>query len=123
MLQDKFYTLLQETPNADGGICYHIEINAQDPIFGGHFPGQPISPGVCNIEMIKECAEKQTGHSLFLNKIKQCKFNHLIIPGESKDLKINLQTEPQADYTYLVKASIYSGDLKCVELKAEGKEV
>ena len=33
-------------------------LTMNEEFFQGHFPNNPVSPGVCNIEMIKECAEE-----------------------------------------------------------------
>ncbi|MBQ0740088.1 3-hydroxyacyl-ACP dehydratase, partial [Aquimarina celericrescens] len=34
-----------------------ITINKNHKIFKGHFPGNPVTPGVCMIQIIKELAE------------------------------------------------------------------
>ena len=49
-------------------------------VYSGHFPGNPISPGVCSMQMIKECAEQVTGRRLFLAYIIRCRFSSMITP-------------------------------------------
>ena len=35
-----------------------ISIDVHHKIFEGHFPGQPVLPGVCMIQIVKELVEK-----------------------------------------------------------------
>ena len=43
-----------------------IELNKDHDIFKGHFPGNPVMPGVCMLQIIKELTEKAVDKSLFL---------------------------------------------------------
>lgn len=120
MLKDDFFTITGKE-NGEGLVVYHIELNPNHPIFRGHFPGNPISPGVCNIGMIKVCAEEETGSNLFIGNLKQCKFSHLVTPGENKELDIVLKLEDTGDIVKIA-ASIIKGDTKFMELKAEASK-
>ena len=116
MLKDDFFTITGKE-NGEGQVVYHIELNPNHPIFRGHFPGNPISPGVCNIGMINVCV----GCGLFIENLKQCKFSHLVTPGENKELDIVLKLEDTGDIVKIA-ASIIKGDTKFMELKAEASK-
>ena len=109
MLKDDFFTITGKE-NGEGQVVYHIELNPN-----------PISPGVCNIGMIKVCAEEETGSNLFIGNLKQCKFSHLVTPGENKELDIVLKLEDTGDIVKIA-ASIIKGDTKFMELKAEASK-
>ena len=51
-----YYHILSSDITSNGGM-FRVALNADCEVYQGHFPGEPISPGVCNIQMIKECAE------------------------------------------------------------------
>lgn len=118
MLLNKFFTITEKSQDDNGLWNYRIKLNADHEIFKGHFPGKPISPGVCNIQMIKECTEDVLGYKLTLGKLKQCKFTQLIIPTENSELTITLDLSGDAPVS--IKGQISDGDLKFMELKAEG---
>ena len=40
-----------------GPLSYEIRLNASHPIYQAHFPGEPITPGVCIIQIAKELLE------------------------------------------------------------------
>ena len=57
-----------------------ISLKPDCNVYKGHFPENPISPGVCNIQMIKECAESIAGKHLFMNNLQHCRLTTLITP-------------------------------------------
>lgn len=120
MLKDDFFTITGKE-SGDGQTTYHVELNSNHAIFKGHFPGNPISPGVCNIGMIKACAEEEVGYSLFIGNLKQCKFSHLITPDKNRELDIVLKLET-VNNVVKIAATIVKGDTKFMDLKAEAQK-
>ena len=44
---ENFYTLNQIESQGEGKYLCRITLNAAHPIFAGHFPDNPVTPGVC----------------------------------------------------------------------------
>lgn len=53
MLINDFYTTTNVQQNDADYSCL-IVFNAGHSIFSGHFPGHPVVPGVCMMEIVKE---------------------------------------------------------------------
>ncbi|MGN1248330.1 MAG: hypothetical protein ACI4UO_07050 [Paludibacteraceae bacterium] len=51
-----YYHILSSDITSEEGM-FRVALNADCEVYQGHFPGEPVCPGVCNIQMIKECAE------------------------------------------------------------------
>ena len=66
----KFTHLLR----TESSVTATIELNPSHPIFNGHFPGQPVLPGVCMLQIIKELLEVSIGKTTRLRKASECKF-------------------------------------------------
>ncbi len=62
-------------------------------IFQGHFPGNPILPGVFQLEMIKFCIEALFKVSLNIRKVNRTKFSRPILPGMSVMVEIMIDDE------------------------------
>lgn len=61
--------------------------------FEGHFPGNPIVPGVCLIEAGRVFAEEVLKKALTTRSVSQCRFRRPIFAGERAELKIVLTEE------------------------------
>ncbi len=72
----------------DGGILAKVHLNKDHAIFKGHFPGNPVMPGVCMIQIIKELTEEATKKNLFLAVSSNIKFMAIINPDKNPDLQI-----------------------------------
>ena len=85
MLIDKdFYTINEFQKLADDKALVSITINSGHQIFEGHFPGQPVTPGVCMMQIIKELGEKWSNKKLMLKTAKNATKNALVpCSGES----------------------------------------
>ncbi|MFA5850692.1 MAG: beta-hydroxyacyl-ACP dehydratase [Bacteroidales bacterium] len=67
-----------------------VEINPNDKLFLGHFPGKPVLPGVCTIQIVKECICSVLGRDLHFMNISQCKFMGMVDPQVDNRLTINI---------------------------------
>jgi len=85
MLNDSLYKIDSFT-NVDGKIEAALTIDANHRIFEGHFPGQPVLPGVCMVQIFKELLEKATHQKLFLYQAESSKFLALVDPRQTPQL-------------------------------------
>jgi 3-hydroxyacyl-[acyl-carrier-protein] dehydratase len=83
------------TPAADGTAILEFCFRPDDPTFGGHFPSQPLVPGVFQIEMARLAAEAVHNDSFTIREITKAKFLRPIIPTEI--VRVELKLSPQAD--------------------------
>jgi len=90
MLLDYFYSIKNQQ-TTERITLFDVILLPECSIYKGHFPGMPVAPGVCNIQMIKECVERITGKQLLLAYISQCKFTALITPQQHQELQIRIE--------------------------------
>lgn len=120
MLLNSYFTIKKEIKNENGSE-FHIALNPQHEVYQGHFPGDPICPGVCSIQTIRECAEVVVGTKLTISGVSQCRFSELLTPAKNIDLKLNLTLEKSAEDGYKVIASIASEDGQTLFLEYKGE--
>lgn len=108
MLNDYFHII--HTSLIDNKYAYTVRLNSECSVFEGHFPSEPIAPGVCNILMILKCVEDAYGKPVELSNISRCKFMSLIRPDDS-ELTITFQLLDNK-----LTASISQADIVCMTL-------
>ncbi len=67
-----------------------ITINKDHQVFKGHFPGNPVTPGVCMMQIIKELTEDVVGEKLFMQSASNIKFMAIINPNVTPNLELIL---------------------------------
>lgn len=77
--------------NKSSVISADIHLNKDHDIFKGHFPGNPVMPGVCMIQIIKEITESALDKDLFLSVSSNIKFMAIINPEFNPDLNIKIE--------------------------------
>lgn len=92
LLKD-FYSINQIENCGDGLHKVSIVLNAGHDIFKGHFPGNPVTPGVCMMQITKELAEEIIAKKLFLTSASNVKFMAIINPVETPELLLELKIE------------------------------
>lgn len=102
MLKDNFYRVIAST-HTDGLIEVDLQFNPTHAIFEGHFPGQPVVPGVCLLQMVKETLASVLSPSVVLATADYLKFIALVIPQQEQQL--HLQVKYSIADEQLIKAT------------------
>ena len=92
-------------------------ITFNEPQFNGHFPGQPVMPGVLMIEALAQVGAvailslpENKGKTAFFGSINSAKFKQMVLPGD----RLKLECE-------IIKRKGPIGVGKAVATNAEGK--
>lgn len=116
-----FYTLENYQKNDDANFLANIKLNENHEIFKGHFPGNPVTPGVCMMQIVKELTEEFTGKKLFLKSASNVKFMAIINPYETPNLQLQL-TVSETDEEVKVKNTTSFGETIALKLSATYKK-
>jgi 3-hydroxyacyl-[acyl-carrier-protein] dehydratase len=81
-LADDFYTIAELT-KGDGELTARLQLNAGHAIFGGHFPGRPITPGAIILAIGRELLEYYCGRPLSLKKLPNVKYLTTLEPMDN----------------------------------------
>lgn len=117
LLQD-FYTLDDYQTPAPDRVLAQISINRNHDIFRGHFPGHPVTPGVCMMQIIKEIGERWAAVPLLLQTARNVKFMSVINPEADPSVQLEIQVETTEADQVAIKCTAYHRDT--IALKFNG---
>ena len=115
-----YFSLLSQSVEADGSVLSTVKLNPDCEVYKGHFPGNPVSPGVCNLQMLKECVEHYTNEKLTIVSIKQCRYSALITPLKQSVLQFRATIE-KAEEGYTVAGTVSDSEATYIEIKFQLK--
>ena len=75
---------------SEGRRVFRFRFGAADPVFAGHFPGQPLLPGVFQLEIARLAAEWELGMPLQIREIPRAKFQRPFLPDEVVKLELRV---------------------------------
>jgi 3-hydroxyacyl-[acyl-carrier-protein] dehydratase len=111
MLQEKnFYKVQAVEPVSEGSLKARVELNEKHKIFEGHFPGNPVVPGVCMVQMIKELVASALNKELTLVTGDNLKFMNIVNPLVNKILDFDISYKQVDDSVIKVNNTIFFED-------------
>ena len=116
-LLNDYYRIDKQVADGDETL-FGITLLPDFIAYKGHFPGNPVSPGVCNIQMIKECAEQLTCKRLFLPYIAKCRFSAVITPLTTPQLQLRMRLI-KAETAYHLHATLFDDTTTYIAFKGE----
>ena len=119
MLPHRFpFLLVDRVFHIDGNSIGCIKnITANEPFFQGHFPEEPIMPGVLIVEAMAQCGgilvlsniPEPEKHSTYFLRIDNVRFKQKVVPGDTLQLEVQL-TEPVRRGTAVMQGKAFVGD-------------
>ena len=97
MLLKDFYKILEITAKDNENITVLVELNKNHEVYKGHFPGNPVVPGVCLTQLIKESMETIEKKELMLIYADYIKFMAIVNPEINNKLYIDLKIKVKED--------------------------
>jgi 3-hydroxyacyl-[acyl-carrier-protein] dehydratase len=88
MLMNDFY-IIENIQQQEESVSCKVIFNSDHDIFKGHFPGHPVVPGVCMMEIVKELMQLQIGKPIWLHNAGNVKFLQLITPDVQPTVHIH----------------------------------
>lgn len=106
ILLDNLYTIVSTPEESTEAVRFQIRLNADSVIFKAHFPGEPIMPGACIVQMVQELFSVWTKREVEIAKIVNLKFLSVIKPDEVLDLDIAIKIKKEEDQQVHINADI-----------------
>ena len=116
LLVDKVYHMDE---NSIAGIK---QVTINEPFFQGHFPTEPIMPGVLIVETMAQCGglyvlskvENPADYSTYFLRIDNVRFRQKVVPGDTLQIECVL-TEPFRRNIANMECKVFVGDVLACE--------
>lgn len=91
----------------DGGErMFRLSLLSDSDIYAAHFPGRPITPGACLLQMALELTEATLQRPLEVTEVRNIKFKNIISPTETPEITVVFKSIKPTSDGVSVKAEI-----------------
>ncbi len=99
-----------------GEVRADIHVPPDSPWFCGHFPGEPILPGIAQVGIVFEALQQSCGPTLALSRVSRVRFKRTIRPDERLSVTATPRKEaPAGSYSFRITCG---SELVCSGLMA-----
>lgn len=123
MLVGNLFNIIEKKVIAEGEFLIHFNCNPNHNIFEGHFPNEPILPGVCMIQFVRESIEMLYNSKLKLLSSKTVKFIHIIDPRIEHNLILELKVVVTNNNTYEIHGKIMNTSITFFQIRSIYSEI
>ncbi|MFO7671819.1 MAG: hypothetical protein R6W31_19325 [Bacteroidales bacterium] len=96
-------------------------INSHHLVYSGHFPGFPVTPGVCQLMMIRDILEGEWRVPLMLTGAKQIKFTAVHMPLSEPEIDATISFSKSGDQMQ-VTARLIKNEKVFIKFQGEFRE-
>lgn len=114
---------IHQITHTHGTIKATLGINTQSEIFKGHFPDQPVVPGACMLQIVKDVLESALNNTIRLKKADHLKFISMIVPSLNDMAELDIIYKPIAEGSINVTAKLIASDVICFKFQGNFVEV
>ena len=116
ILLNDFYSIIRQESSV-GAIKATVTINKTHRIFDGHFPGLPVVPGVCMVQMVKEILELGVNKTLRIESADNIKFLSVIDPRQHGEVSASIDYT-ETENAFAINATLFADQLIFLKLRA-----
>jgi len=107
---------IENIAHENGTVKATLGINVQSEVFKGHFPGQPVLPGACMLQVVKDILEIVLNSTFQLKKADHLKFTSMIVPSINDMVQLELSYKT-LDNSMIVTAKLFASDVVCFKFQ------
>lgn len=95
MIEDIYRIVSAE--GQEPSCCFRIAFNLDSLIYRVHFPGNPITPGACQLEIVRQLAGKVLGCNVRILTVRNIKYLQIIDPRVTSEVSVSLSFSESDD--------------------------
>jgi 3-hydroxyacyl-[acyl-carrier-protein] dehydratase len=114
ILKDTFYKI-NALKFAENILEATISIDAKHVIYEGHFPNNPVTPGVVQLEMVKEILGTHFNRPIQLKSLTTSKFLAVLNPVLTPEATFKMTVVGQEDQSLKVSGQLSNSEGICLK--------
>jgi 3-hydroxyacyl-[acyl-carrier-protein] dehydratase len=86
----KTYTIVDLIHKPEASVAALVTFDPAHPVYQGHFPGQPVTPGVCILGMLRDLMQQALMKPLIMSEARMIKFHNPLEPIADQQVSVDI---------------------------------
>jgi len=104
---------------ATGVIDSDVELDNRHPVFEGHFPGNPVLPGVCTVQMAKEILCRALQADYRLSRSANIKYLGFVSPDVTPEIHFHIVITQSGPDPLICSVTVTAGGKNVCSFKGD----
>ncbi|ASU79896.1 hypothetical protein CDG81_18330 [Actinopolyspora erythraea] len=115
---------LDEPAELGHPVRAEVDVAPEEPVFAGHYPGFPVFPGVCVLDLVHRTAVRAgpPGRGVRLNGVRSVKFGAAVYPGDHLTIELRWTEPTGREEPWSVSASVHRAELAVANMRLSYRE-
>ena len=114
----KTYSVVELRHENEEYIAAIVTFDPEHPVYGGHFPGQPVTPGVILIGMLRDLVQLAMAKPLMMTEARTVKFHQPLKPVIDQRVSVEISYQTVEPDVLAIKATVSGAQIKYCSLNA-----
>lgn len=114
ILKDTFYKI-NSLKFEENILEAEISIDPKHAIYEGHFPNNPVTPGVVQLELVKEILGTHFNKTIHMRSLNSSKFLAVLNPEKTPEALFKMTVTEQEDQSLKVSGQLSNSEGICLK--------
>jgi 3-hydroxymyristoyl/3-hydroxydecanoyl-(acyl carrier protein) dehydratase len=113
---DNWFSVNRIIKHDENTFCGEVCAEEDSPWYLGHFPGDPVLPGIAQLSIVKEVITQAAGDRISVKAIRRVRFRQIIRPNDNMEIRIVAVPEEKNTYKFkiLTKDEVACSGTVCI---------
>lgn len=113
---NNLYNIVSSTEESDSAARFEISLIPESEVFAAHFPGEPIMPGACILQVALELYNSWKQSQAVISKVTNLKFLSVISPDKVTTLSVSIEIKKKEEDQTSIKVDFYDADTEYTKM-------
>jgi 3-hydroxymyristoyl/3-hydroxydecanoyl-(acyl carrier protein) dehydratase len=83
-----WYEVIVQKSSRENELCAEVHVPEESNWFRGHFPGNPVLPGIAQLAMVFETIRQSLREDLRVTQVSRVRFKQMILPDDRLSVRV-----------------------------------
>jgi len=104
-MDELWYKIQNFDVSDDAEISLDITVPPDSNWFSGHFPGEPVLPGIAQLGMVFDAVNRAGGQKFRITGVRRVRFKQIVRPDDRMHLTIRAQKNRTESYDFRIQVN------------------